>query len=108
MTHVSPMVDSGAPKNHVQHCKVNLFFIDYIMIYLSMYTTGGDAGRFSTLLMHKFYTKYTKSSACIMVEQKSMEDAPRQILAQQGPTDHMDLGRYTPGREQEVGSLCFI
>ena len=79
------------------------------MVYSSdMYTTGEVARRFSTLLMNRCKTKHTKSSASVMIDGKSLEDALGQICAQYGFMDDIDLGWSTPVREQEKGFLCFF
>ena len=79
------------------------------MVYPSgMYTTGGVANRFSTLLMHRCNTMHTKSSARVMIDGKSPEGAIGQICAQHGLMDHINLGRSTPVRKIEDGCLCFF
>ena len=73
-----------------------------------MPTTGGGAGQRSTLLIHRCNTKHTKSSAQVMIDGKSPENAPAQICAQYGLMDHIDLGRSAPVRNREDSCLCFF
>ena len=49
--------------------------------------------RFSTKLMHDNTVKRTESSAWVRIELELVEDAPGQILAQDGSMGHIDLGR---------------
>ena len=74
----------------------------------NMSTTGGGAGGYSTLLMHRCYTKHTKCSAWVMIDEKLPEDAPGQICAQYGLMDHINLGQSAPLREREESCLCFV
>ncbi len=73
-----------------------------------MPTTSGGGGQCSTLLIHRSNTKRTKSSAQVMIDGKSLENAPGQIFTQHGLMDHIDLGRLTPVRKREDRCLCFF
>ena len=73
-----------------------------------MPTTGGGAGQRRTLLIHRCNTKHTKSSAQVMIDEKSPENAPGQICANYGLMDHIDLGRLAPVRKREDGCLCLF
>ncbi len=86
--------------------KRHKYLIDYYMVFSPyMPTTGGGAGQRSTLLIHRCNTKHTKSSAQVMIDGKSPENAPGQICAQYGLMDHIDLGRSAPVRKREDGCL---
>ncbi len=73
-----------------------------------MPTTSGGAGQCSTLLIHRCNTKHTKSSAQVMIDGKSPENAPGQICAQYGLMDHIDLRRSAPIRKRGDSCLCFF
>ena len=84
-------------------------FIDVIYMHAwYMYTTGSDRNQIGTLLMHWCNTHYTKIFAWVIIEGKSAEDAPRQILTQCGSMDHMDVGWATLVRDRKEGGLCFL
>ena len=70
-----------------------------------MVVRGSGFCRFSTKLMHSNTAKHTKSSAWVFFEPELVEDAPGQILAQDGSMGHIDLGR--PHRwETEKKIVC--
>ena len=70
-----------------------------------MVLSGSGLCRFSTKRMHNNTAKHTKSSAWVLIEPELAEDAPGQILAQNGSMGHIDLAR--PHRsETEMRVVC--
>ena len=78
------------------------------MVYSSyMVSNGGSICEFSTLWRHRCKTKHAKSSARVIIDGGSQENATDQICTQYGLMDHINLRRSTPVREPEEGCLCF-